>query len=85
MKPLRAKWFTSGTGSVGIVMAEDDYGDLGYYIGVGMGMHEGIDINNIAAIGARFPEEVGELLFGVKKPKAKNAATTKRSRASKLA
>jgi len=84
MNPLRVKWFTSGTGAVGIVMAEDDHGEVGYYIGLGMGMHEVIDINNIAAIGARFPNEVGELLFGVKKPKAKNAPA-KRVRASKLA
>jgi hypothetical protein len=84
MNPLRVRWFTSGMGTIGIVMAEDDHGSLGYYIGVGMGLHPGIDINNIAALGARFPEEVGELLFGVKKPKAKNAPA-KRTRTPKLA
>ena len=82
MTPLRAAWFTGGTGSVGIVMAQDDHGEVGYYIGIGMGMHEGIDINRIAAIGARFPTELGEILFNVKK--AKNAPA-KRTRTRKLA
>ena len=80
MTPLRAVWFNNGTGAVGIVMAQDDHGEVGYYIGIGMGMHEGIDVNRIAAIGSRFPNDLGNVLFNVKE---KNV--TKRTRASKLA
>jgi hypothetical protein len=32
-------------------------------------MHEVIDVNNIAALGARFPDNAGDLLFNIKKGK----------------
>ena len=64
MTPLRAKWFNTKTGIVGIVFAEDDFGNKDYFIGVAQGIHEPIDIANIANIGTLFPQEVGDLLFG---------------------
>ena len=65
MNPLRAKWFNTKTGIIGIVFAEDDFGNTDYFIGVAQGLHEPIDIANIANIGTLFPKEVGDLLFGV--------------------
>ena len=65
MNPLRAKWFNTKTGIIGIVFAEDDFGNTDYFIGVAQGLHEPIDIANIANIGTLFPHEVGDLLFGV--------------------
>jgi hypothetical protein len=65
MNPLRAKWFNTKTGIIGIVFAEDDFGNTDYFIGVAQGLHEPIDIANIANIGTLFPTEVGDLLFGI--------------------
>jgi len=87
MNPLKAIWFTNATGNIGIVMAEDGYGELGFYIGAGQGMHEVIDINNIANLGSRFPQEIGNQLFGIKNEPARTTdgipAVAKKSRASK--
>ena len=68
MTPMRALWFTSGMGVIGVVMAED-HGETHYLVGIAQGMHEQIDVNNITALGARLPKAVGEALFGVKKGK----------------
>jgi hypothetical protein len=68
MTPMRALWFTSGMGVIGVVMAED-HGETHYLVGIAQGMHEQIDVNNITALGARFPKAAGEALFGVKKGK----------------
>jgi hypothetical protein len=70
MTPLRALWFTSGMGVIGIVMAED-HGEIYYLIGIAQGMHEQIDVNNITALGAKLPQAAGETLFGIKKGKKK--------------
>ena len=68
MTPMRALWFTSGMGVIGIVMAQD-HGETHYLVGIAQGMHEQIDVNNITALGARLPKAAGEVLFGVKKGK----------------
>ena len=65
MTPLRAKWFNTKTGIIGIVYAQDDFENKDYFIGVAQGLHEPIDIANIANIGTPFPKKVGDLLFGV--------------------
>ena len=65
MTPLRAKWFNTKTGIIGIVFAQDDYENKDYFIGVAQGLHEPIDIANIANIGTLFPKDVGDLLFGI--------------------
>jgi hypothetical protein len=64
MTPLRAKWFNTKTGIIGIVYAQDDFENKDYFIGVAQGLHEPIDIANIANIGTLFPKDVGDLLFG---------------------
>jgi hypothetical protein len=66
MTPMRALWFSSGMGVIGVVMAED-HGETHYLIGIAQGMHEQIDVNNITALGAKLPKAAGEALFGVKK------------------
>jgi len=65
MTPLRAKWFNTKTGIIGIVYAQDDFENKDYFIGVAQGLHEPIDIANIANIGTIFPQDVGDLLFGI--------------------
>jgi len=64
MIPLKALWFTGGKGSIGLVKAKSDHGEIMYLIGAGDGLHEVIDVNNIANLGARFPVEAAEVLFG---------------------
>ena len=67
MTPLRAKWWNTKTGIVGIVYAQDDFDPQvkEFLIGVAQGIHEPIDIANIANIGTPFPKDVGNLLFGI--------------------
>ena len=68
MTPMRALWFSSGMGVIGVVMAED-HGETHYLVGIAQGMHEQIDVNNITALGARLPKAAGEALVGGKKGK----------------
>jgi hypothetical protein len=65
MKLLGVRWF-SGQQCVGLVRVEHDYDGIVYYIGVAMGGDEDIDTEHIMAWGARFPNDAGDLLFGVK-------------------
>jgi hypothetical protein len=45
-------------------MAEDELGEIFYLIGTGDGLNEIIDVNLITAFGARFPNALGDALFG---------------------
>lgn len=62
MKILDVVWF-SGTSCVGVVKVEDPYEGIKYYVGTASGMNEEIDMEHIAAWGARFPNRVGDVLF----------------------
>ncbi len=63
LTPIKCQWFTSRS-KVGIVMAEDELGEIFYLIGTGDGLNEIIDVNLITAFGARFPNALGDALFG---------------------
>lgn len=67
MKPLRVQWFSSVKGTVGIAMCEDDFGNISYRLSAIDGFNENVDVNHIAAWGARFPNNAGDVLFGVGK------------------
>ena len=69
MTPLKAIWFVGEKGTIGIVRSKSDQGKIGYTIGLAEGLHEVIDINNIASRGASFPDNAGDLLFNIKKGK----------------
>jgi hypothetical protein len=60
---IDVRWFTGRT-CVGIVRVETEYEGVHFYIGAPQGRDEAEDIQWIADWGARFPREVGELLFG---------------------
>ena len=78
LTPLRCMWFNS-RGTVGIVMAEDELGEIFYMIGAGDGLNENIDVNLITSFGARFPNVIGDALFGRGAPAvAKRPASAKR-------
>ena len=64
MKVLNSYWFIGG----GIVMVEDETGDVRYYIrGIdsGRGGSQEQDELTIAEWGSSFPASVGDKLFGV--------------------
>jgi hypothetical protein len=67
MTPLKARWFNSGRGTVGLVQAMSDHGEVLYFVGVADGLHEPIDINNIANAGAKFPTDIGDIMFAYKR------------------
>ena len=78
MTPMKCQWF-NGRGIVGIVLAEDEFGEAFYFIGTGDGLHEAIDVNLIMATGAKFPKHLGDALFGRGAPAvAKRPASAKR-------
>ena len=62
MKILDVIWF-SGTSCVGLVKVEDQYDGIKYYISSATGMDESVDMEHIAAWGASFDKEAGDLLF----------------------
>ena len=89
LTPIKCMWF-NGRGAVGIVMAEDELGEIFYLIGTGDGLNENIDVNLITSFGARFPSAIGDALFGVpavvKRPaSAKRVSTVAKKGATKKA
>jgi hypothetical protein len=76
LTPIKCLWFTSRS-KVGIVMAEDELGEIFYLIGTGDGLNEIIDVNLITSFGAQFPKVIGDALFGVP-AMAKRPASAKR-------
>lgn len=64
LKVVDVRWFSS-TSCVGIVRAHDEHTGTKYYIGNASGTNEEFDANHIMSWGAKFPEEAGNLLFGV--------------------
>lgn len=69
MKVLNVIWF-SARSCVGLVQCQTEYEGVKYYIGCPPGEDKGFneeeDIQWIADWGAKFPQEAGDLLFGVK-------------------
>lgn len=62
MKILDVRWFNR----VGIVRVEDPYEGIKYYISdLREGNTENEDINEIAEWGSTFPNNAGDVLFGV--------------------
>ena len=75
LTPLKCQWFT-GRSAVGIVMAEDENGEIFYLIGTGDGLNETIDVNLITSFGARFPDPLGDMLFGRRVPAVEKRSTS---------
>lgn len=65
MKILDVRWFC-GRSNVGIVRVEDEFDGIKYYIGACKGMDEDMDKQWIADWGSTFPQDAGDILFGVK-------------------
>lgn len=66
MSTLGIMWFANGRGSVGIARTQDEEtGEIEYYISPVDGFNEAVDTNLVVALGARFPNEAGDALFGI--------------------
>lgn len=63
-KILGVRWF-SGRDTVGVVRVDVPYDGIKYYVGAGFGHNEHDDQQHIANWGARFPNDAGDLLFGI--------------------
>ena len=64
MIPLKCRWFEGKTGTIGVVMVEDETTrDISFRMGAAQGLNEQIDINLIANSGARIPELAGWMFF----------------------
>lgn len=63
MKLVDVRWF-SGTTCVGIVKVDDEIKGTLYYIGSASNVNEIFDAEHIMRWGAKFPDNVGDLLFG---------------------
>ena len=72
MKVLDVRWF-SGTSCVGIVRVDMPYEGIKYFISSCTGQSEEVDKEHIAAWGATFPNDVGDMLFGLDEVKNGNA------------
>jgi hypothetical protein len=63
-RPLNWIWFTGAKGTVGIVRVLTSNGEIEYRIGAVDGFMEKMDVLQVAAWGARFPDAAGEALMG---------------------
>ncbi len=61
---LKVQWFTSAKGAVGIAMIQTHDGKIEYRISPVDGFLEHMDVLQIVAWGARFPDPAGGALFG---------------------
>ena len=62
--PLKCLWFTSAKGPIGIAKVKTYAGEIEYRISPVDGFLENMDVLQIVAWGARFPDEAGVALFG---------------------
>ena len=65
MKILDVRWFCGRT-NVGIVRVQFNDGDTKYYISGILGNDQQEDMEYIASWGSYFPDDAGDVLFGVK-------------------
>lgn len=61
--PLRWVWFTSGKGTLGVVEVDVPGQGIEYRISAVDGFMEKMDVLQIVAWGARFPDKAGKVLM----------------------
>ena len=62
--PLNWIWFNGAKGTVGIVRAQTHTGEVEYRIGAVDGFMEKMDVLQVIAWGAKFPQKAGDVLMG---------------------
>lgn len=63
---LNVKWFSNNKGTVGIAKVQTAHDGIEYRISSVDGFLEHMDVQQIVAWGARFPDDVGAFMFGDK-------------------
>ena len=61
---LKVQWFTNAKGTVGIAKVQTVHDGIEYRISAVDGFLEHMDVQQIVAWGARFPDAAGEVMFG---------------------
>lgn len=61
---LRVQWFTNPKGTIGVAKVKTHEGNIEYRISAVDGFLEHMDVQQIVAWGARFPDAAGEAMFG---------------------
>ena len=61
---LKVQWFTNAKGTVGIAKVQTVHDGIEYRISSVDGFLEHMDVQQIVAWGARFPDPAGGALFG---------------------
>lgn len=61
---LRVQWFTNPKGTIGVAKVKTNEGNIEYRISAVDGFLEHMDVQQIVAWGARFPDAAGEAMFG---------------------
>ena len=56
-------WFTTNKGTIGVVKMHDENGDIVYRISAVDGFMEKMDVLQVVAWGAKFPNAAGDALF----------------------
>ena len=62
-EPLKVKWFEGSKGKVGIAKVQTDDGDIEFRVSSVDGFLEHMDVQQIVAWGAKFPDAAGYPLF----------------------
>ena len=62
--PVAVKWFVGSKGTVGVAKIKHSDDAVSYKISVVDGFMEKMDVLQVSAWGAEFPESAGKALFG---------------------
>jgi hypothetical protein len=61
---LEVHWFNNSKGTIGIAKVQTAYDGIQYRISSVDGFLQHMDVQQVVAWGARFPEAAGEAIFG---------------------
>lgn len=61
---LKVQWFNNPKGTIGVAKVKTHEGNIEYRISAVDGFLEHMDVQQIVAWGARFPDPAGEAMFG---------------------
>ena len=61
---LKVQWFNNPKGTIGVAKVKTHEGSIEYRISAVDGFLEHMDVQQIVAWGARFPDAAGEAMFG---------------------
>jgi hypothetical protein len=66
MDVLGSVWFTNRNSCIGIVRVKTEYDGIKYFIANTHGKNQKEDEEHVALWGSTFPQEAGDILFGIR-------------------